>query len=324
MGTDQPGSALRIVFFGTRRAFSVASLLALLGTRHSIVGVVCGELPGARVPLRARAWRLVGAALRTLLRRPRNILSLARRHRIPSVRTRNANGAEVVEWVRARSPDLTCIAALPQLLKAEMLSLPRIGTVNLHPAPLPRYRGPAPLFWMARAGETEGGVTVHWVDLGEDTGPIILQEPFAFPSGMTIHEMFRRSATAGAATLARAVDLIAEQGKNVPARVQGPGFRNSVPRPEDAELDPAWGSQRIRRFVRLVGRWRTPSVVSGGRRYEFDHALWRPEPRAAERTIAVRGRRVTLTCDDGTVVLWKRGWLARAWEDLRAVLAERL
>ena len=212
-----------------------------------------------------------------------------------------------------------CIATFPCLLGGEVLAVPRIGTINLHTSLLPRYRGPAPLFWMARAGETQGGVTIHWVDAGEDTGDILLQEAFAVPDGMTSEQLLRRVGEVGPALMARAVESIADAGRSVSARVQSKGGRNPRPRPEDAEIDPAWGARRIHNFVRLARKWQTPWLLAGGVRYDFDDAVWLPERRSRDTVVSVRGHRAAIACPDGTVELWKRGRLAKALDAVQGL-----
>jgi methionyl-tRNA formyltransferase len=170
---------------------------------------------------------------------------------------------------------------------------------------------------MARAGEHQGGVTVHWVDVGEDTGDIILQGAFPLRDGMTAEEFLARVTEIGTRLIYDAVEAIAESGRGVPSQSQGEGHRNRRPRPKDAEIDPAWGARRIYNFVRLARKWHQPYLVHGGARCGVDEACWLPERRSQEVAVAVGRRRATVACPDGTVVLWRRGALAKAWDVVR-------
>jgi len=82
----------------------------------------------------------------------------------------------VQEVLKKMEPDLIIIAAYGQILPKSILDLPRIGCINLHPSLLPKYRGAAPIQRAIINGEKETGVTVMFMDEGEDTGDIILQE----------------------------------------------------------------------------------------------------------------------------------------------------
>jgi methionyl-tRNA formyltransferase len=72
-------------------------------------------------------------------------------------------------------PDLIFVTGFPWRLPAELLSIPRLGSINTHPSALPKYRGPNPLFWQMMNGEAEMGMTIHRMDAEFDTGPILAQ-----------------------------------------------------------------------------------------------------------------------------------------------------
>jgi len=87
-------------------------------------------------------------------------------------------------WVKEKKPDVIVVYSMSQLLKENIFSIPKYGTINLHPAFLPKYRGPNPLFWHYYHGETKFGITLHYIDKGEDTGDIIYQEEIQVPLGI--------------------------------------------------------------------------------------------------------------------------------------------
>jgi methionyl-tRNA formyltransferase len=89
----------------------------------------------------------------------------------------------LVEWIHKLKPDIIVIFSMSQLLKNNIYSIPRLGAINLHPSFLPDYRGPNPDFWQYYDMEMNPGVTVHYVDKGEDTGDIILQDRVSIPLG---------------------------------------------------------------------------------------------------------------------------------------------
>jgi methionyl-tRNA formyltransferase len=109
---------------------------------------------------------------------------------------------------REIDPDLLISVANPRILKAQVLNVPRLGCINLHPSLLPSYRGPAPDFWVLACGENETGVTVHYMDEGIDTGEIILQSRLAIRPHDTPHSLRVRAMRLGANMLLDALDLI--------------------------------------------------------------------------------------------------------------------
>ena len=72
-------------------------------------------------------------------------------------------------------PDLIVGGSFPWRIPADVLALPRLGAINLHPSRLPRHRGPDPIRWAVRSGDPELGFTVHRMDPHFDTGPILAQ-----------------------------------------------------------------------------------------------------------------------------------------------------
>ena len=77
--------------------------------------------------------------------------------------------------LRGLEPDLIFVAGFPWRLPPDLIALPRRGSINMHPALLPRHRGPDPFFWQMMNGETETGVTIHRIEVAFDTGPILAQ-----------------------------------------------------------------------------------------------------------------------------------------------------
>jgi methionyl-tRNA formyltransferase len=72
-------------------------------------------------------------------------------------------------------PDLIISGGFPWRIPTDVLELPRLGAINMHPALLPRYRGPAAIEWALRNGDAELGLTVHWLSPDFDTGSILAQ-----------------------------------------------------------------------------------------------------------------------------------------------------
>jgi methionyl-tRNA formyltransferase len=90
-------------------------------------------------------------------------------------------------WVQSLNPDLIVVYRIAHLLDKTIFSLPKYGTINLHPSLLPKYRGPNPYLWTYYNFEKIGGVTVHYIDEGSDTGDIISQKEILIPLGIPLH-----------------------------------------------------------------------------------------------------------------------------------------
>jgi methionyl-tRNA formyltransferase len=101
-----------------------------------------------------------------------------------------SSSKELEFWVKNLDPDLMVVYIMSQLLTQNIYSIPRFGTINLHPSLLPKYRGPNPCFWTYYNMDKIGGVTVHFIDKGEDTGDILLQEEYEIPLGIKSPDRF--------------------------------------------------------------------------------------------------------------------------------------
>jgi methionyl-tRNA formyltransferase len=110
------------------------------------------------------------------------------------------------QWIRNLHPDLICVYSMSELLRENILQIPRLGTINLHPSLLPKYRGANPYFWIMLNEEVESGATIHYIDKGEDTGDILAQEAFAVDEGMTVSELQARTVALGVQLMLKAVD----------------------------------------------------------------------------------------------------------------------
>lgn len=147
----------------------------------------------------------------------RNIRSI---YNVPVVGSTDVNSPETFERIKAWQPDLIFSVYLNQLIKKDLIDLPPKGSLNIHPALLPRHRGLWPYFWVITNREAETGVTVHWVDEKFDTGKILLQEKIKVSPDDTLTSLQYKSAVVGAEMLVEAVKLV-EAGN--PPRIEQDG-----------------------------------------------------------------------------------------------------
>jgi methionyl-tRNA formyltransferase len=147
-----------------------------------------------------------------ILNRPRRVLKvseLAQAHDIPLTESCDVNSPTTIQWIRDRAPDLIVSVYLNQWIGAELSALAPLGCINIHPALLPRNRGLFPYFWVLANGETETGVSIHFVEKHFDTGDIIGQERIEVTGQDTIQSLSHKSAKAGGPLLVAAIDDIA-------------------------------------------------------------------------------------------------------------------
>ncbi len=100
---------------------------------------------------------------------------LANEYRIPIYKVENYHAAETIELLKKQKADLGILYGT-NIIKETVFSVPRLGSINIHQGLAPIYRGGPPIFWELFNGETEVGMTVHFVAAKVDTGDIILQK----------------------------------------------------------------------------------------------------------------------------------------------------
>lgn len=108
-----------------------------------------------------------------------------------------------VEFIASLNPDVILSVYSKEIIPRTIWSIPPLGCFNLHPAPLPRYRGVSPVVWMLAHREKEMGITLHRVDSGIDTGEIVSQEVFPISPGATEHSVYLQCSELAVAMLDR-------------------------------------------------------------------------------------------------------------------------
>ena len=257
-------SRLRVLYFGMPVEFSAPPLRRLIESRLDVCAVVVPERSDGlaiegQLGLGRAEFGLDAFVLHTS---PFGLLASG----LPLIRVSNLKDAEVLALMAALRPDVICVACFPMILPPALLALPPLGCLNLHPSLLPRYRGPAPLFWQFHAGEIQTGVTVHFIDRGVDTGDIALQRPVAFPDGLGGDEADRLCAEAGGELMVEAVRLL-EEGRCPQVSQSEAGVTpTSAPWPSasDFEISRSWPARRAFNFVCGTAHWGTRYEIQLG------------------------------------------------------------
>ncbi len=124
---------------------------------------------------------------------------------IPVFHCGNINEEECQAFIRGLKPDLLISAYFSQILKKEIMSLPQLGVLNVHPGWLPQYKGAMAYFWVLNHGQDRGGVTVHWIDEGIDTGEVLARRSFLLKENATQETVLMYTAVIGARLIRRVV-----------------------------------------------------------------------------------------------------------------------
>lgn len=129
---------------------------------------------------------------------------------------------ELLEEVKRLNPDIIVVVAYGKILPKELLEIPKLGCINVHASILPKYRGAAPIQWSIINGDKTTGITTMYMDVGMDTGDIILTDEIEIGEDETLGELWDRLSKIGGKLLIETLKKI-ENG-TAPRKVQGEEF----------------------------------------------------------------------------------------------------
>ncbi|MBY0512961.1 MAG: methionyl-tRNA formyltransferase [Gemmataceae bacterium] len=266
---------MRIVMMGTG-TFAEPTFEALLAAfGPGVVGLV--TQPERDAGNKRGSTRQTGKGMATIAREAAREAARG----LAILQPESINTPEGVAALRALRPDLLVVAAYGQILSRDVLTVPALGTINVHASLLPKYRGAAPVAYAILNGETRTGVTIIKVTPGLDSGDMILQEATDIRPDDTTGSLEARLAGLGARLAVEAVRKY-EAGPVDGVR-QDPALVTRAPKikKEFGLIDWSKPAESIERFVRAMQPWPTA--------YTFLHRPGK-EPMRVIVTSAIRGK----------------------------------
>ncbi|CEN84888.1 methionyl-tRNA formyltransferase [[Clostridium] sordellii] len=185
---------MKIVFMGTPE-FAVPCLQKIIDEGHEVLAVVTQpDKP------KGRGKKLAMPPVK----------ELALKYDIDVYQPVKAREESFVEKLKEINPELIVVVAFGQILPKSILDIPKFGCVNVHASLLPKYRGAAPLNWVIINGEEKTGVTTMYMDVGLDTGDMILKSEIPLDDEITAGELHDKMMVQGAEVLKDTIDLISK------------------------------------------------------------------------------------------------------------------
>jgi len=178
-----------------------------------------------------------------LFRNP-SILEYAKRNNIPTYNISTPNSKAFVQQLKELNIDII-INQSQNIIKKELLSVPKIGVINRHNALLPKNRGRLTPFWVLFKGETETGVSIHFVDEGIDSGDIIIQEKYSVSKNDTFNSLVKKNYEIAPKAMIAAIDKLRRGDNRFISNNDDCATYNTIP-----TLQQAWLYRR-----RLLAKW---------------------------------------------------------------------
>ena len=184
---------MKIIFMGTPD-FAKESLQKLYLSGHEILAVVTNQDKP-----KGRGMKLLASPVKEFALE--NNLKIFQPEKIK-------NNQEFIEEIKKLNPDVICVVAYGKILPKEILDIPKFGCINVHASLLPKYRGAAPIQWAVLNGDKVTGVTTMYMDVGMDTGDMILKEEVKIGENETTGELWERLSKIGADLLVKTLEQI--------------------------------------------------------------------------------------------------------------------
>ncbi len=230
---------MRVIYMGTPE-FAVPCLRTLIKEGHEIIAVFTQpDKP------KGRGNRLAMPPVK----------ELALLQGIPVYQPTSLKREEIARLIQDLAPDIIVVVAYGQILTKEILDIPPFGCVNVHASLLPKYRGAAPINWAIINGEKVTGVTTMYMDVGLDTGDMILKEETEIEENETAGTLHDRLSLLGAECLSKTMDLI-ERGEveRIPQE-EGEATYAPIMKKDLGKIDWHQTAGDIRNLIRGTAPW---------------------------------------------------------------------
>lgn len=184
---------MNIVFMGTPD-FAAESLKSVCDSGHNVLAIVTNpDRP------KGRGMKMIASPVK----------EVAIEKDIPIYQPLKVrNNESFIDEIKNLKPDVICVVAYGKILPKEILDIPKYGCINVHASLLPKYRGAAPIQWAVLNGDKVTGVTTMYMDVGMDTGDMILKEEVQIGENETTGELWDRLSKIGGKLLVKTLKEI--------------------------------------------------------------------------------------------------------------------
>lgn len=240
---------MRIVFMGTPD-FAAAPLETIIKSgKHEVLGVITQpDKPKGR----GKSMQFPPVKEKAL------------EYKIPVWQPQRVNTPEMLEVLKELNPDCIVVAAFGQILKKEVLELPKFGCINIHASLLPKLRGAAPIQWAVIQGDEKAGVTTMWMNEGLDTGDMLLKKEVVLDEQETGGSLFDKLSICGCELILETLDAL-ETGTAQRIPQTGESTYAKILTKELGNIDWNCSAQEIERLIRGLNPWPSAYTYLNGK-----------------------------------------------------------
>lgn len=277
----------RIIFMGTPE-FACPSLSALAAAGEDIVGVI------------TQPDRPSGRGRKMM---PPPVKLLAQELGLKVWQPEKIRDPEVIELLQSLKPDLFTVIAFGQILNKNLIELPAVGCINVHASLLPAYRGPAPINWAIINGEDKTGVTTMMMDVGVDTGPMLMSKSININQDETAGTLHDKLSVLGAELL---VETLTElKAENISPTVQPDDGISRAPllKKSDGVLDWTEPAEILDRLVRGLDPWPAAQTTFKGKPLKLFGSRVGPVKGKPGQVLGLEGDRIHVAAAGGSLAV---------------------
>lgn len=280
---------MRIVFMGTPE-IAVPSLDRLVNSQHEVCAVVTQpDRP------KGRGKKLAFSPVK----------EFAVANNLEVLQPEKTTDPAFMDRMKEIKPDLIVVIAFGQILKKELLDLPKFACINVHVSLLPKYRGAAPINWAIINGEEKTGVTIMYMDQGLDTGDIISSKEFELDNEITAGQLHDIMMVEGADLLMKTIKDI-EEGTNSRVKQDHSKFTYAPMMDKNlGHLDFNKTAQELHNLIRGVNPWPGAWTIYNDQKMK----IWKSSVLDSEKDyskgeiISVDKKGIQVGCSEGILLL---------------------
>ncbi|MBR5191578.1 MAG: methionyl-tRNA formyltransferase [Clostridia bacterium] len=276
---------MKIIFMGTPE-FSVPCLEALIKSENEVVGVFTQpDKP------KGRGYEMT----------PPPVKVCALQNNIPVFQPNSMRDGQALEIINSLNADLIIVVAFGKILPKEILESVKYGCINIHASLLPKLRGAAPIQWSIINGESETGVTSMQMDVGLDTGDMLIKKSIQITENMNAGELHDALSLMGAEVLIETINNI----ENLNSEKQNDELSNYAPMlsKDLCPIDFSKSAQEVHNKIRGLYPWPVATTKINGKNYKIHKSQILSEKIKGEiGEIVDNNNRLVVMCGDGVCV----------------------
>lgn len=213
---------------------------------------------------------------------------------------------EAVEYLKELNPDFIIVVAFGQILTKEVLDIPKYGCINLHASLLPMYRGAAPLNWVVINGEKATGNTTMLMDVGLDTGDMLLKDEISLDNNITAGEVHDILMNRGGKLLIDTIEgLVSDSIQRV--KQEGETCYAKMLSKEIAKIDWSKSSTQVHNLIRGLNPWPIAHTIYNEQNMKIyeSEALSESSSKECGTIISVNKEGIKVSCGEGVLLIKK-------------------